>query len=259
MKKIILFLTLILGSLVFANEKPLIVGMELAYPPFEMSDENGKPTGISVDMAYALGEYLGRDVIIEDMAYGGLIPALKTKKIDIIISSMSVTDERKQSVNFSTPYAKSYLAMLVNNKSGITNANDLNQKGKKVAVKKGTSGHTVAQKYFPNAEILVFDKESASVLEVSQGKVDAFIYDPLTIYRNWTRNSETTTPLLAQFETESQPWAVAYRKGEEDLGAQIDEFIIEYKANGGFNKLADKYLGEERAFFKEKNVPFFFD
>ena len=127
------------------------------------------------------------------------------------------------------------------------------------SVKKGTSGHTVAQKYFPNAEILVFDKESASVLEVSQGKVDAFIYDPLTIYRNWTRNSETTTPLLAQFETESQPWAVAYRKGEEDLGAQIDEFIVEYKANGGFNKLADKYLGEERAFFTEKNVPFFFD
>ncbi|MEG0424653.1 MAG: transporter substrate-binding domain-containing protein [Cetobacterium sp.] len=259
MKKIILFLTLILGSLVFANEKPLIVGMELAYPPFEMSDENGKPTGISVDMSYALGEYLGRDVIIEDMSYGGLIPALKTKKIDIIISSMSVTDERKQSVNFSTPYAKSYLGMLVNNKSGITNATELNQKGKKVAVKKGTSGHTVAEKYFPNAEIMVFDKESACVLEVSQGKVDAFIYDPLTIYRNWTRNSESTTPLLAQFETESQPWAVAYRKGEEDLGAQIDEFIVEYKANGGFNKLADKYLGEERAFFKEKNVPFFFD
>ncbi|MGL5459262.1 MAG: transporter substrate-binding domain-containing protein, partial [Cetobacterium sp.] len=255
----ILFLTLILGSLVFANEKPLIVGMELAYPPFEMSDENGKPTGISVDMSYALGEYLGRDVIIEDMSYGGLIPALKTKKIDIIISSMSVTDERKQSVNFSTPYAKSYLGMLVNNKSGITNATELNQKGKKVAVKKGTSGHTVAEKYFPNAEIMVFDKESACVLEVSQGKVDAFIYDPLTIYRNWTRNSESTTPLLAQFETESQPWAVAYRKGEEDLGAQIDEFIVEYKANGGFNKLADKYLGEERAFFKEKNVPFFFD
>ncbi|MGL4977528.1 transporter substrate-binding domain-containing protein [Cetobacterium sp.] len=259
MKKLLIFLTLILGSLTFSQSAPLIVGMELAYPPFEMSTEEGRPTGISVDMAYALGEYLGRDVIIEDMAYGGLIPALKTKKIDIIISSMSVTEERKQSVNFSTPYAKSYLGMLVNNKSGINKAADLDIKGKKVAVKKGTSGHTVAQKYFPNAEIMVFDKESAIILEVSQGKVDAFIYDPLTIYRNWTRNSETTTPLLEQFETESQPWAVAYRKGEEDLGAQIDEFIEEYKNSGKFNELADKYLGEERAFFKEKNVPFFFD
>ncbi|MEG0068634.1 transporter substrate-binding domain-containing protein [Cetobacterium sp.] len=259
MKKIWICLMFLLGTFTFANEDTLIVGMELAYPPFEMSDLNGRPTGISVDMAYALGEYLGKDIIIEDMSYGGLIPALKTKKIDIIISSMSVTEERKNSVNFSKPYAKSYLGMLANKNSGIKEPMDLNQKGKKVAVKKGTSGHTVAEKYFPNAEILVFDKETACILEVSQGKVDAFIYDPLTIYRNWTRNQETTIPLLQQFETESQPWAIAYRKGEEDLGAQIDEFIVEYKSNGGFNKLADKYLGEERAFFKEKNVPFFFD
>ncbi|MBC2850964.1 transporter substrate-binding domain-containing protein [Cetobacterium sp. 8H] len=259
MKKIWICLMFLLGTFTFANEDTLIVGMELAYPPFEMSDLNGRPTGISVDMAYALGEYLGRDIIIEDMSYGGLIPALKTKKIDIIISSMSVTEERKNSVNFSKPYAKSYLGMLANKNSGIKEPMDLNQKGKKVAVKKGTSGHTVAEKYFPNAEILVFDKETACILEVSQGKVDAFIYDPLTIYRNWTRNQETTIPLLQQFETESQPWAIAYRKGEEDLGAQIDEFIVEYKNNDGFNKLADKYLGEERAFFKEKNVPFFFD
>ncbi|MGL5355161.1 MAG: transporter substrate-binding domain-containing protein [Cetobacterium sp.] len=259
MKKILLSLTLLLSSFTFSQNRPLVIGMELAYPPFEMSDENGKPTGISVDMAYALGEFVGRDVIIEDMSYGGLIPALKTKKIDAVISSMSITEERKLSVNFSKPYAKSYLGMLVNNASGITKSTDLNAKGKKVAVKKGTSGHTVAEKYFPLAEILVFDKESAIILEVSQGKVDAFIYDPLTIYKNWTKNSSTTTPLLEQFETESQPWAVAYRKGEDDLGAQIDEFIDEYKANGGFNKLADKYLGEERAFFKEKNVPFFFD
>lgn len=259
MKKVLIFLMLVLGTFTFARDGTLVVGMELAYPPFEMSDQNGKPTGISVDMAYALGEYLGKDVIIEDMAYGGLIPALKTKKVDVVISSMSVTEERKKSVNFSKPYAKSYLGMLVNKNSGIVTQMDLNKKGKKVAVKKGTSGHTVAEKYFPNAEILVFDKESACVLEVSQGKVDAFIYDPLTIYRNWSRNKETTNPLLEQFETESQPWAIAYRIGEEDLGAQIDEFIVEYKANGGFDKLSEKYLGEEKAFFKEKNVPFFFD
>ncbi|MGL6023534.1 MAG: transporter substrate-binding domain-containing protein, partial [Cetobacterium sp.] len=75
MKKILLSLTLLLSSFTFSQNRPLVIGMELAYPPFEMSDENGKPTGISVDMAYALGEFVGRDVIIEDMSYGGLIPA----------------------------------------------------------------------------------------------------------------------------------------------------------------------------------------
>lgn len=259
MKKIYFLLMMMVSIISFGNEKPLIVGMELAYPPFEMSDNVGNPTGISVDMAYALGEYLGRDVVIEDMAYGGLIPALKTKKIDVIISSLSVTEERKKSVRFSAPYAKSYLGMLTNKNSGIKKPMDLNQKGKKLAVKKGTTGHTIAGKYFPNAEILVFEKESAIILEVSQGKVDAFIYDPLTIYRNWARNQETTTAILEQFETDVQEWAIAYRIGEEDLGAQIDGFIKEYKENGGFNRLADKYLGEEKAFFEKQNVPFFFD
>lgn len=246
-------------SMLSIGAEPLVVGMELAYPPFEMSDEKGNPTGISVEMAYALGEYLGREVIIEDMAYGGLIPALKTNKIDIILSSLSVTEDRKKSVNFTDAYAKSHLAMLTNKESGIENPEDLNQKGKKIAVKKGTSGHTVAQKYFPNAEILVFDKETAIVLEVSQGKVDAFLYDPLTIYKNWNRNQETTEMILEKFEETPQEWAIAYRKGDEELGTQMNEFIEIYKKDGGFDRLATKYLGKEKEIFKEQNVPFFFD
>ncbi len=84
-----------------ANE-PLKVGMELAYPPFEMSDKNGKPTGISVDLAYALGKYLNRKVIIKNTSWDGLIPSLKTGKIDIIISSMTITPKRKKVIDFST-------------------------------------------------------------------------------------------------------------------------------------------------------------
>eukprot|EP01028_Stygiella_incarcerata_P005429 TRINITY_DN2295_c0_g1_i4.p2 TRINITY_DN2295_c0_g1~~TRINITY_DN2295_c0_g1_i4.p2 ORF type:complete len:110 (+),score=6.25 TRINITY_DN2295_c0_g1_i4:62-391(+) len=79
------------------NEKKVLkVGMELAYPPFEMSDKEGNPSGVSVDFAKALGKYLGRDVIIENIAWDGLIPSLKTGKIDLIISSMTITDERKK-------------------------------------------------------------------------------------------------------------------------------------------------------------------
>ena len=259
MKRLIIIFTFLLGIFSFSKSETLVVGMELAYPPFEMSDENGKPTGISVDLAYALGEYLGRDVKIEDMSYGGLIPALKTKKVDIIISSMSITEERKRSVNFSIPYANSYLGLLLNKNSNIKTAMDLNQKGKKIAVKKGNSGYLIAQKYFPKAEILVFERESICVLEVVQGKADAFIYDPLTIYRNFIANQDTTTPLLEQFETEGQPWGIAYRIKDKELGIKIDEFIIQYKENGGFEKLIEKYLKEERAFFKEQNIPFFFD
>ena len=72
-----LFLTM---TNLVATDKPLVVGMELQYPPFEMSDKQGKPSGVSVDLAYALGKYLNREVVIENIAWDGLIPSLKTKK-----------------------------------------------------------------------------------------------------------------------------------------------------------------------------------
>lgn len=78
------------------SKKELVIGMELAYPPFETTDTDGNPAGVSVDLAKDLGKALGRPVRIENMAYSGLIPALQTKKIDAIISSMTITDERKK-------------------------------------------------------------------------------------------------------------------------------------------------------------------
>lgn len=257
MKKII-FLFLIVFSVITFGQKPLVVGMELAYPPFETTDRYGNPSGFSVDMASDLGEYLGRDVVIENMGYGGLIPALRTEKIDIILSSMSITDRRKRSINFSTPYAKSNLAILANQKSKIKDPMDLNEKSKKIAVKKGTTGHVVAMKVFPKADILVFDKESACILEVTQGKVDAFIYDPLTILKNWEKNKGTTEPILKPFEETPQYWAIAYNKNNNELGKQINKFIENYKKNGSLDRLADKYLSEPKKEFEKRNIPFFF-
>jgi len=257
MKKLIFGLLLIISAASFAT-KPLVVGMELAYPPFETTDKYGTPTGFSVDMAHDLGKYLNRDIVIKNMSYGGLIPALKTHKIDIILSSMSITPRRSRSINFSIPYAKSNLAILANNKSNIKKPLDLNEKGKKIAVKNGTSGHVVAMKLFPKANILVFDKESAAILEVTQGKVDAFIYDPLTILKNWEKNKSTTIPVLEPFEKTPQYWAIGLSKNNKELEEQINNFIKEYRENGGLDRLADKYLAEPKKEFKKRNIPFFF-
>ena len=256
MKKLI-FLFLIIFSVITFGQKPLVVGMELAYPPFETTDKYGNPSGFSVDMAADLGKYLGREVIIENMAYGGLIPALRTEKIDIILSSMSITDRRKRSINFSTPYAKSNLAILANQNSRIKDPMDLNKRGKKIAVKKGTTGHVVAMKTFPKADILVFEKESACILEVTQGKVDGFIYDPLTILKNWKKNKSTTEPVLKPFEETPQYWAIAYNKNNNELGEKINKFIESYKKDGSLDRLADKYLAEPKEEFEKRDIPFF--
>ena len=90
--------------------------MELSYPPFEMTDPQGRPTGVSVRLAEALAKHLGRELVVENIAFDGLIPALKTGKIDCIISSMTATPERSRSIAFSEPYLKTGLALLVGTK-----------------------------------------------------------------------------------------------------------------------------------------------
>ena len=92
MKKMGIFLSLFVACIVSAAPQELKIGMELSYPPFEMTDKAGKPDGISVGIAKALGEYLGRPVKIENMTFDGLIPALKTGSIDLVISSLTVND-----------------------------------------------------------------------------------------------------------------------------------------------------------------------
>lgn len=133
----------ILAPTVMADDqaKPLVVGMELAYPPFEMTDTAGKPTGVSVDIANALGKSLARPVVIQNMAFDGLIPALKAGKVDLVISSMTATAERAQSIDFSDPYISTGLCLLLKKDSTAQSIADLDKDGFKVAVKKGTTGH----------------------------------------------------------------------------------------------------------------------
>ena len=239
------------------DKKVLKVGMELAYPPFEMSEKDGTPSGVSVDFAKALGAYLGREVVIENIAWDGLIPSLKTGKIDMIISSMTITEERKKSIDFSMPYAQSSLAILANKNSSIASIDDLNQAGKKVAVKKGSTGHIYAKDNLPNAQVLVFDKESACVLEVVQGKADGFLYDQLTIYRNYAKHKDTTVPLLKSFQKDFEYWGVALRQNDP-IKKDVDAFIEKAKEDGTFDTFANKYLTEAKKTFDELGIPFFF-
>ena len=238
-----------------AAPQPLKVGMELAYPPFEMTDTAGKPSGVSVDLANELGKALGRPVVIQNMSFDGLIPALKTGKIDLIISSMTATAERAKSIDFSEPYLKTGLCLLINKDAPVKTIADLDKTGKTVAVKKGTTGHLYATANLKAARLLVLDKEAAAVLEVVQGKADAFIYDQMSTYQNWQRNQTATRAILTPFQQES--WAIGVRKGNDELKSVINAFLREYRGKGGFETLGDRYLKDMKGEFKRLGYQFF--
>ncbi len=235
---------------------PLVVGMELAYPPFEMTDPKGNPTGISVDMARALAESLGRPLRIENIPFDGLIPALKTGRIDLIISSMTATEERKLSIDFSDRYLRTGLALLVRADSDIGGIRGFDQPGRRVAVKLGTTGEIYAKERLHETEVIVLKDESACVLEVLQGKADAFIYDQMSVYRHWSRNRETTRALLEAFQHED--WAIGIRKGNDELREKVNAFLADFRAKGGFEELGNRYLADMKVAFAELGIDFVF-
>ena len=236
----------------------LTAAMELAYPPFETKDDAGNPSGIAVDFMQDFADQYGYDLVVENTAWDGLIPSLQTDKADVVISSMTITPERAEVVDFTDPYAMAQLAILANAGSGITQASDLNQPGRKVAVKTGSTGDVYATKNFPEAEIVRLADESACVTEVVQGKADGFLYDQLTIYRNNLANPDTTEAIFIPFQ-DPESWGIAVKKGDAELLGQLNEFIAQSKEDGEFDRLTEKYLAEEKQAFDEHQFKWFFD
>lgn len=125
-----------------------------------------------------------------------------------------------------------------------------------MAVVKGTTGHIYATQQLKKARVLVLDQPASCVLEVVQGKADAFIFDQLSNLQNWHKNPDTTRAVLAPFQAET--WAIGVRKGNDALRAGVNAFLADYGKNGGFDKLGDKWLAGQKAEFAKLGVPFVF-
>ena len=222
------------------GSRPLRVAMELAYPPFEGKDDAGNPSGVSVTFMQDFAEAYGYDLSIENVSFDGLIPSLQTGQADAVMSSITITDEREEEVDFTDPYAVAQLAILAGANSGVESAEDLNQSDKTVAVKTGSTGDVYATKHLTNAEILRLADESACVTEVVQGRADGFLYDQLTIYRNNQANPDTTKAVFIPFQ-DPEYWGIAVASGNDELREELNSFIAESKENGEFRS-SDRYL-----------------
>jgi len=169
---------------------------------------------------------------------------------------MTATPERARSIAFSDPYLKTGLAILAAANTKVDSIDDLNQPGRTIAVKKGTTAHQFAAREIRRGRVLVLDRETAAVMEVVQQKADAFLYDPLSIYQHHQRHPDTTRALLAPFREES--WAVGLRRGDDTLLQDVNAFLRAYRAAGGFERLGEEFFSEEKAYFEERGIPFLF-
>jgi polar amino acid transport system substrate-binding protein len=245
MKKLIA-LVLVLFLTACGGQDTLRVGMDLQYPPFETVDKDNNPEGISVDIAEALGEFLGREVEVVNTDFSAIIPALESGEIDIAIASMSITEEREKRVDFSNPYVFFKIIGLVNKDyaeaNGITadtpmaqimDNNDTRFVG--LASQISTS---IPQSY--GFEVVEATEKASAILSVTQGTADVFLMSGEVVAQAHAANPDTTMIVWSPVQTSNIGMAV--QEGNSELLEQVNEFIATMSEPGGVNdQLAEKW------------------
>ncbi|MHA4988209.1 basic amino acid ABC transporter substrate-binding protein [Cetobacterium somerae] len=234
-KNLVLFLMLIMSTLTFAKGK-LYVGTNAEFPPFEYLDK-GEVVGFDIDLVKAIGKKLDMEIVIKDMAFDGLIPALETNKIDIVIAGMTASDERKMAVNFSNPYYTANQVIILNdNNNDIKTFDDLN--GKLVGVMLGFTGDVVVSE-MKDVKSKKYNASYAAIMELQNNKIDAVVLDSETAL-NYVKNNKGLK--LAETSGEPEEYAIAISKKNSELLNKINTALDELKKDGTYETLLKKYM-----------------
>lgn len=221
----------------------LRVGFEAGYLPFEMADKKGRFIGFDIDMAKEMAKAMGVKFVPVNTAWDGIIPALITKKFDIIISGMTVTQERNLKINFADPYIIVGQTILLNpkHKGKVKSYKDLNNKKYTLTSKLGTTGEQAIKRMIPRARYKSFETESEAALEVLNGKADATIYDlPFCATFMAQQGKGKLIFLDEPFTFEPLAWAI--RKGDPDFMNWLNNFLRQVKNDGRYQKIYSRWI-----------------
>ncbi len=221
----------------------LRVGFEAGYMPFEMADKKGKFIGFDIDMAKAMAKAMKVKFVPVNTAWDGIIPALVTKKFDIIMSGMTVTQERNLAINFADPYIIVGQTILLNKKheGKVLSYKDLNDPKYTITSKLGTTGEKAIKRLLPKATYKSFEVESEAALEVLNGKADATIYDlPFCATFMAQQGKGKMVFLDKPFTYEPLAWAV--RKGDPDFLNWLNNFLVQMKNDGRYDDIYNKWI-----------------
>ena len=217
----------------------LVVGTCADYPPYEwhlIKDGKDEIIGFDIDIAQAIADELGVELEIKDMDFDGLIPALSTGKIDMIIAGMNPTDERKQSVDFTDIYYTQKDALVIKSEDAenIQSENDL--KKASLATQKATIQETYLLENFPDAALQSVPKWNTAILSLVTGKVDAVLMVE-TVAKQYVEQNEGLE--IAGFDVASTPneSAIAVAKDNKDFLDAVNDILDEMEDSGKIEEL----------------------
>lgn len=217
------------------------VGIEGAYPPFNNKNASGEVVGFDYDIAMALCAKMKAECEVVTSDWDGIIPSLNAKKYDFIVSSLSITDERKNAVDFTDPYYSNKQQFVA--KKGVDFKTDIDSlKTKKLGTQRSTQAATWLEDNI-GGDISLYDTQENAYLDLSSGRVDGLLADKYAIY-GWLKDDPTGKDYEFKGEpiNEDDKVGIALRKGETDLRTKLNLALKEIKEDGTYKKINDKYF-----------------
>ena len=245
-------LTALSSTSAFAQgAKKLRIGVEGAYPPFSEVGADGKLKGFEIDLAYAYCKQMQRECELVQQEFDALIPALQSRKVDAIIASVSITDERKKSIAFSKPYLASPAAFIA--KSGAAaDVSPATLKGKKIGVQSATTFEKYVDSLYKTSTVTRYQTQDQIYLELKAGRVDYTLVDKFAADA-FLKTDAGKGLAFAGKDIDDEKFfgigiGVGLRKAEAGtLGKAFDAAIDALNANGEYKKLSAKYFAYDVA------------
>jgi ABC-type amino acid transport substrate-binding protein len=222
----------------------LIVGVKADFPPFGYIDERGQHVGFDIDLAHEVAALLLGDstkVKLKTVTSANRIPMLRTNEVDVVMASMTITQDRKRIIDFSVPYfCSGHLILVWRTNTSINTFADLN--GRKVSTVQGATGDKVTWLLAPRAERLLFDQNSEAVLALKGGRTDAFVQDDVLLLG--FAKQDPSLKVVGWPPQMPGPYGIGVRKGEKDLLGAINVALARMRASGVYNKMVAKWFGD---------------
>jgi polar amino acid transport system substrate-binding protein len=239
-----------------AGGKPLRIGVAATREPFSFVDRHGRVTGHDGELARRIGAQLGRPVEFADMKFMALIPALQSGKIDLIVSGMTATEERKKSVDFTQPYFANAQVMLVRQPAGVTAQPDATGsaaappgrlttlddiRDKRIALLVGSVHDKYTAEHYPQATILQYKSPSDLLLAVKSGKADVGMYTYETLL-DLLRDADNADLGMLGEPLFFVPIGVGFNKQNDALRRQFNDFLAGIKQDGTFDDMVERWI-----------------
>lgn len=224
------------------------LGADVTFPPFEQM-ENGKVTGFDIDIINAIAKEANLKIEeeIKTMDFQGLIPAIQTGSIDVAVAGITIKPERAEQVNFSKPYYKSGISLLVKKDSTITGVPDL--KGKTVAVKLGTTGDLLMSKE-QGVTVKRFNNIDEAYRELQNAGADAVVFDN-PVHQNYINTGHENVKVVGDLLT-GEDYGIAVTKKDAELVKKIDAGLDKIIASGEYEKIYQKYFKDTYGLVNKK-------